>query len=393
MQPPIIARPTPAEWLRRNLFGSPIDTTITVILGLLLGSLAWRLGHWAIAEADWAVLQRSWSILFVGRYPQAEQWRLWLLLFLLCSAGGFSTGALGSTDISPGRSRTLLWAGLGLAIALVPLPLGERLRLLLALGLVPSLAALAKGWRSLRLTAALPGMWAVLFLVGLWLIQGGFGLVPVASGDWGGLLLTLLTALASLICAFPLGVLLALGRQSELPTIRRFCVGYIELFRGVPLITILFFGQVMVPLFFDESLRLDRVLRAIVGLTLFAAAYLAENVRGGLQAVPRGQVEAARSLGLSPWQTTLRIVLPQALKVSIPAVVGQFISLFQDTTLLSIVGLLELLGIGRAVLSNPDNLGRYGEIYLFIGLLYWICCWAMSWCSRRLEQSLHTDHR
>ncbi len=390
MQPPIIARPTPVEWLRRNLFGNPVDSTITVILALLLGSLAWRLGHWAIAEADWAVLRRSWSILFVGRYPTAEQWRLWLLLFLLCGTGGFSAGVLSASNSRP---RPLLWAGLGLVTALVPLPLGERLRLLLALGLVPSLITLASRWRSLRLTALLPGLWAGLFLIGLWLIQGGFGLVPVASGDWGGLLLTLLTALVSLICAFPLGVLLALGRQSELPTIRRFCIGYIELFRGVPLITILFFGQVMVPLFFDESLRMDRVLRAIVGLTLFAAAYLAENVRGGLQAIPRGQVEAARSLGLSPWQTTLRIVLPQALKVSIPAVVGQFISLFQDTTLLSIVGLLELLGIGRAVLSNPDNLGRYGEIYLFIGLLYWICCWAMSWCSRRLEQSLHTDHR
>jgi general L-amino acid transport system permease protein len=174
--------------------------------------------------------------------------------------------------------------------------------------------------------------------------------------------------------------------------VRLFSVLYIEVIRGIPLIAILFMGQVIIPLFLPEGMRPDRVLRAIVGLTLFSSAYLAENVRGGLQSIPKGQEEAAKALGLNPPLTVSLIVLPQALKAVIPAIVGQFISLFQDTTLLSIVGLEELLGMSRSILANPNFIGRYSEVYLFVGLLYWIFCYAMSLGSRYVEKKLNTGH-
>jgi general L-amino acid transport system permease protein len=235
-------------------------------------------------------------------------------------------------------------------------------------------------------------LWFLVYFVSLWLIGGGLGLAGVPTNDWGGLVLTLLMAISGIALCFPLGVLLALGRRSNLPVVKWLSVAYIELIRGVPLIAILFMGQVMIPLFLPEGMRPDRILRAIIGLTLFSAAYLAENVRAGLQAVPRGQQEAAASLGLNTPLTLSLIVLPQALKVAIPAIVGQFISLFQDTTLLSIVGLAELLGISRSVLANPTYLGRYAEVYLFIGVLYWFFCYALSLGSRKIEEELNTGH-
>lgn len=199
-------------------------------------------------------------------------------------------------------------------------------------------------------------------------------------------------AVISILFCFPLGILLALGRQSSLPIIKWLSTIYIEFVRGVPLISILFMGQIMIPLFLPEYIRPDRVSRAIVALTLFSAAYMAENVRGGLQAVARGQSEAARSLGLNTSLTLVLIVMPQALKISIPAIVGQFISLFQDTTLVAIVGLQDLLGMSDGILGNPDFLGRNQEVYLFIGVIYWVFCYAMSIGSRRIEKSLDTSH-
>jgi general L-amino acid transport system permease protein len=182
--------------------------------------------------------------------------------------------------------------------------------------------------------------------------------------------------------------LLALGRRSELPIIRWFSIGYIELVRGVPLITILFMAQLMLPLFLPDGMDVDRVLRAMVGMTLFSAAYLAENVRGGLQAIPKGQFEASHALGLSGAQTMIFIILPQALRLIIPILVGQFISVFKDTALVAIVGLFDLLGIARTVLSQPEFLGLHREVYAFVSLLYWVLSYAMSYISQRLETSL-----
>ncbi|ESA32605.1 amino acid abc transporter permease [Leptolyngbya sp. Heron Island J] len=222
-------------------------------------------------------------------------------------------------------------------------------------------------------------------------VGGFFGLPPIGTNNWGGLTLTLFLAITGIALCFPIGVLMALGRRSNLPIIKGLSVAYIELIRGVPLISILFMGQVMIPLFLPEGVRPDNIVRAIVGLTLFSSAYLAENVRAGLQAIPRGQFEAAASLGLNNPLTLALIVLPQALKTAIPAIVGQFISLFQDTTLLGIVGLVELLGISNSILANPNYLGDYAEAYLFIALLYWFFCYAMSLGSRRIEQALNTE--
>ena len=220
-----------------------------------------------------------------------------------------------------------------------------------------------------------------------------FGLRSIATSSWGGLSLTLLLAISGIALCFPAGVLLALGRRSKLPVVRAFSVAYIELIRGVPLISILFMGQVLIPLFLPADVRPDRVVRAVIGLTIFSAAYLAENVRAGLQSIPQGQTEAAQSLGLNKPLTTALIVLPQALKTAIPAIVGQFISLFQDTTLLGIVGLIELLGITQSLTANPRYLGDYAQAYLFIAAIYWLFCYAMSYGSRRVEEALNTDLR
>jgi len=230
--------------------------------------------------------------------------------------------------------------------------------------------------------------WVASLPVSLWLIGGNLGLTAVDVNLWNGLVLTLLMAVSGIVFSFPLGVLLALGRQSTLPVIKLFCVIYIELVRGLPLIGILFMAQVMLPLFLPAGLELDRVLRAIVAFIFFSAAYLAENVRGGLQSIPKGQAEAARALGLGIPLTIILIVLPQALKASIPAIVGQFIGLFKDTSLVAIVGLVDLMGVARTVLSQPEFIGRYAEVYLFIAFIYWLFCFSLSQASQKLERSL-----
>jgi general L-amino acid transport system permease protein len=195
------------------------------------------------------------------------------------------------------------------------------------------------------------------------------------------------------VLSFPFGVLLALGRRSELPAVRLLSTTYIELVRGVPLVTILFMADVMLPLFLPGELRIDRVARAMGGITLFSAAYVAENVRGGLQAIPSGQVEAAQALGLRGWHTNLFIVLPQALRSVIPANVGLFISLLKDTTLVAIIGLSELLGIGQAVLAQPDSLGAHLEVFAFVGIIFFVLCYAMSQASYRLEAAMGVGTR
>jgi general L-amino acid transport system permease protein len=235
-------------------------------------------------------------------------------------------------------------------------------------------------WRKLILP-----LWVVGWFVAAWLIGGGFGLATVPIRLWNGLLLTLWIATFSIALSFPLGVLLALGRRSSLPVIKVFSILYIEIVRGLPLIGILFITQVMLKLLVPPYINLDQLTRAIAGFTLFSAAYLAETVRGGLQSIPKGQTEAARALGLSTPLTLGLVVLPQALKAVVPAIVGQFISLFKDTALLSVFGLVELTGMGRSITSQPENLGRYAEIYLVIGLIYWVFCYGMSLASRRLE--------
>jgi general L-amino acid transport system permease protein len=394
--PPETVRLSPWVWLRRNLFNSWLNALIT----LLLVGLLWQLGSsflvWAFTKAQWVVISDNWTLFFVGRFPPSQRWRLWLMLGLVVGLAGLAWGIVtrGQTKIWRRGSLTLL-AGVVLVMILLPTDLTNRLSLLVMLGVCLAARIGGRRWGQRRpsLGTWLPAFWTGAFFLGLWLLMGGFGLESISSGDWGGFLLTVLMSLFSILLCFPLGLLLALGRQSNLVLLRLVSVAYIEFMRGAPLITILFLGQVMIPLFLPPGMRPDRILRAILGLTLFTAAYIAENVRGGLQAIPKGQFEAAASVGLNPVLTYSFIVLPQALKIAVPTIIGQFISLFQDTTLLSIVGLIELLGISRAVLTNPAYIGRYAEVYLFIGVIYWTCCTAMSLGSRYLERSLNTEHR
>ncbi|ARV59310.1 amino acid ABC transporter permease [Nostocales cyanobacterium HT-58-2] len=337
-------KPTILQWLHKNLFNNWYNSILTVVCLWLLFFGIKGILTWVFAKAKWEVIKANLPLFFVGRFPQELYWRLWLGLAIILILTSLSLGTL--TKHLPRQINT--W-----------LPLG----------------------------------WALSFPVVLWLVGGGFGLQPVESGLWNGLLLTLVIAVVSIVLSFPLGVLLALGRQSQLPFVRWFSIFYIEIVRGLPLIGILFFAQVMIPLFLPPEIRLDRVLRGIAGLTLFSAAYLAENVRGGLQSIPRGQLEAAKALGFNTALTTLLIVLPQALRAVIPPLVGQFIGLFKDTSLLAIVGLLELTGISRSILAQPQFLDRYAEVYLFIGLIYWVFCYSMSLASRRLEKQLGVDQR
>jgi general L-amino acid transport system permease protein len=411
--PPAVAQLGAIAWARKNLFSNWFSSLLTILIGFVLFQTVTSLVQWATTTAQWEVIPANLPLFFVGRFPGDQRWRIWVIVGLIALLSGLSWGILGRNLAKLFSRNSLIGIGIAalIAVFLAGLLAGRRASLepqiaatISPLTVVIPLAVVglvvASAWVGRKLGRQVPALgqwislaWFLSFPIVLWLLLGGFGLRSVSTNDWGGLMLTVFLAVVSIVVCFPLGVLLALGRQSTLPAVRWLSTLYIEIIRGVPLIAILFMGQVMIPLFLPEGARPDRILRAIVGLTLFSAAYLAENVRGGLQSVPRGQTEAANALGLSTPLTTALIILPQALKVSIPAIVGQFISLFQDTTLLSIVGLLELLGISRAVLSNPQFLGRYAEVYLFIGVMYWIFCYAMSLGSRRLEESLNAGQR
>ncbi|MFW6730991.1 MAG: amino acid ABC transporter permease [Synechococcus sp.] len=386
-------RPPLGPW--RALVATPADTALTAVLAIGLGWAGWGILGWAFGRAQWLVVRANAATLMVGRYPEPQQWRLWLLLGMLVSLAGLGWGLLRGPGRWPRNDRL---AAVGLAAATLVLPpllaLGavNQLRLLLLLALLLLLRwAVARGSSHpglRRIGQAWGAVWAVAYLLGLWLIAGGLGLPTVRPADWGGWMFTLLITSLTLALALPLGVLLALGRRSELPLLRWLSVAYIELIRGAPLITLLFLGQNLVGFLVPGGLAPDRVWRAAAVLTGFAAAYLAEAVRGGLTAVPRGQMEAARSLGLSVPLAIRHVVLPQALRVALPAMVGQCIALLQDTTLLSIIGLFDLLGTARSVLANPDWLGRYAEVYLVLAVLYWCSCAALSMGSRALEQRL-----
>jgi general L-amino acid transport system permease protein len=322
---------SPLTWLHQNLFNTWYNSVLTIVSLALLIWFGYGLLDWAFTRARWDVVTSNLRLFFVGRYPINQVWRLWLVFAI-------AVGTIATAILNRKQPRVVY------------------------------------------------SLFPISFLIILWLMGGGLILTPVGTNLWNGLLLTLFAAIVSIVLAFPLGVLLALGRQSSLPILRGFCTIYIELIRGLPLIGILFMAQVMLPLVLPGQWRLDRIARAIAGLVLFNAAYLAENVRGGLQSIPRGQTEAAKALGLSTPLTLLLIVLPQALRTVIPAIVGQFISLFKDTSLLSLFALVELTGIARSILAQPQFLGRYAEVYLFIGLIYWVFCYTMSWFSRKLER-------
>ena len=402
--PPVMVRQGPLQLLRNELFASRLDGFISIALIAFLLAAALGFAKWALFQAQWAVISANSTLFAVGRYPLDQQWRIWLLTTLLALATGLSWGLLRAFPRS-GPPASLWPRNDRLALAILvllaiwrPMALELTLPIQMRWWAITALLLLAR-WAAGRWGQAMPPafrrliplLWPLLYLVGMVLISGGLGLVQVPPSEWGGLLLTLLMASFAILLCFPLGVLLALGRRSELPLLRWGAVIYIEFIRGAPLITLLFLGQNLLGFLLPGGMTPDRVWRAAWVLTFFAAAYVAEALRSGLAALPAGQLEAARSLGLPMPQALIHVVLPQALRVALPATVGQFISLLQDTTLLSLIGLLDLLGTARTVMANPAFLGKNAEVYLVLAVLFWCCCAALGLGSRALETRLNPN--
>jgi general L-amino acid transport system permease protein len=382
----------PAAWLRKNLFSGVVSSVVTILIVAALVWLAVNIGQWAVTEARWEVVTRNLRLFLIGQYPADQAWRLWLSMLILSVLAGISAGIFGHTI------RVLAVSVSAIQALLAAVMLVSTVGPLITIGMLANAALVWVGWviglRRLVPRRAVVIAWLISIPVIYMLISGFATQIPdVSTNLWGGLLLTMLLALVGILLSFPLGVLLALGRRSTLPAIRIVSTAYIEIIRGVPLVTILFMADVMLPFFLPGEVRIDRVVRAMGGITIFSAAYVAENVRGGLQAIPTGQIEAAQALGLHGWQTNLFIVLPQALRSVIPANVGLFISLLKDTTLVAIIGLAELLGIGQSILAQPDSLGAHLEVFTFVGVIFFVLCYAMSQASYRLERQLGVGTR
>ena len=390
--PPLTERSNILRWLRKNLFGSWADALLTILGALVIYWAVKGLLTWALTVAEWEVVSANMRLLMIGQYPIEQAWRLWIAL-------GFLTFLMGnSLAIWARRSYLVSIILLALPALLALLPFGNEPRKWLIILAASGLGGWGMGrGRPEVLKRSVIAGWVISLPVFILLTRGfssAEGFMPIVGTNlWGGLLLTFLLTAVGILFSFPLGVLLALGRRSELPIIRVTSVAYIELVRGVPLITILFMAQLMLPLFLPTGWTVDRVVRAMVGITLFSAAYLAENVRGGLQAIPNGQFEAAQALGLNGAQAMIFIILPQALRLIIPILVGQFIAVFKDTALVAIVGLLDLVGIAKTVLAQPDFLGLQREVYAFISLIYWVLSYGMSYLSQRLEEKLGVGKR
>ena len=307
---------------------------LSIIIKFLLGAL-----NWIFFNANWSVINLNLPLFIFGSYPSDEQW------------------------------RPILW--------------------LISLLFITFLTIYVPRWKWLRKNLLI--IWIGIITLGIYLLKGGFGLIPVMTQNWGGLTLTILITSCSILFSLPIGILLALGRRSSLLAIKKSSSFYIDIMRSVPLIAVLFFGQLLIPLFLPYGVEIDRVWRAIIAFTLFVSAYIAEDIRGGIQSIPRTQIEAANSLGLNKYQITRFILIPQALRVALPSLTNQLIGLFQNTSLMSILGLMELLGVGRSVLSNPKYISQYIEVYIWLAIVYWILCTLMAFLSKQLEKKMSTN--
>ena len=402
--PPPLTETGIVGWLWANLFNSWFNTILTVVSLAVTVTVLWFGLRWVFTIADWTVIQVLGGRLLIGQYNTEGScpgqncfWRPQVALLLVTVLLGMAWGLAGG-----GVARRL---GIGAAVimalfALLPYSF-ERMGIDVRLLLAANIPALLAGWAIARFTGmsvrgiVIYGVAA--FIVSLLLLRGLEwipGLQPVSVIHWGGLTLNLLLAVAGIVLSFPIGIGLALGRRSNLPVVKLLCVVFIEVFRGVPLITLLFMSQVLVPLAFPEDFNTNSLFRAAVIITLFSSAYMAENIRGGLQALHPGQAEAARALGLPGWQTTLLISLPQAIRNVIPAIVGQFISLFKDTSLVYIIGMLDVVEISRAFIQgNVEYLSSARELFIFLALVFWIFTYTMSYVSGRVEEHLGVGRR
>lgn len=401
-------------WLRKNLFSSWGNGITTVVLTLAIFWLLTSFLDWAVVNAVWtaptgqacrghgacwALIHEKYRFIFFGTFPYGEQWRPLLAVIVML------TMLVTSADRRMWNTRLVwIWAvGSFLTFLLmlgqIHIPLALILFVALAVGgvgmlLRGSVAARAElnGWRTL---AAIGAIGILLRLAGV-LPPWSLAIAPftyVETGLWGGLPVTLILATYGLLFGFPYGVLLALGRRSNLPLIRGLCVGFIELIRGVPLISLLIMASVMLPLFLPSGMSIDKFLRALVAIILFSGAYIAEIIRGGLQSLPKGQFEAADAMGLSYFQKTTLIILPQALRVVIPPLINTFIGFFKDTSLVLIIGIFDFLNAANQALVDPNWAGFPSEVYLFAAFVYFCFCFSMSRYSKYLEIELNKGTR
>ena len=356
--PPPVNTTGPLAWIRINLFSSPLNTALTLLSLWILWTVAPPFLDWAILEsiwsatdrkdcwakmpnpregACWAFIRGSFEFFVYGWFPDTEKWRVNLSFILLILA---IFGVL--RERIPGKKYWLWFA------------------------------------------SAFP-------FVSAWLLIGGFGLEYVETSKLGGILLTIIIGITGISFSLPIGIVLALGRRSNMPALRSVCVIFIEFIRGVPLITLLFVASTMLTYFLPPGSTFDLLMRVLIMVTLFSSAYIAEVVRGGLQGLSTGQYEAADSLGLTYWKAHRLIILPQALKISIPGIVNTFIGLYKDTTLVLIIGMMDIVGLGRARLNDPEWLGLAPELYFFIAFFFFLCCFSMARYSLNLENKLSTN--
>ena len=392
-------------WAQRNLFSNRFNSILTIVTGVLL-ALAFVFGlKWVFFDADWTVIVELGGRFVIGQYNTEAAcpgqncfWRPQAALLLITALLGMAWGVAGKGVV---KQIALVVGIAAAAFALLPYSM-EKMGMDVRLLLVANIPALLIGWAVARYTPLGSVKWVsilsvvafLLIVVMLRGIPGVPGLRPVPVIYWGGLTINLLLAVGGITVSLPIGIALALGRRSELPVVKTLCVAFIEVFRGVPLITLLFMSQTLVPLAFPEDFPQNSLFRAGVVITLFSAAYMAENIRGGLQALHPGQAEAARALGLAGWQTTLLISLPQAIRNVIPAIVGQFIGLFKDTSLVYIIGMLDIVEIGKAfILGNVEYRVSARELFVFVAIVFWIFTYGMSYVSRQVERHLGVGQR
>jgi len=391
VKPPVLTI-GPLAWLRKNLFNTWYNILLTLLAIWLLYAFLKPAIQWSTTEARWGVIEANLTLFMIGLYPREQIGRVWLTIFILAGLIGLSWGVWKNAA----RGFAMIALGAGATFILIALffqwDVWDEWLLAEAILLICYFIGLYLPRGALTVTLA----WFLYFPF-IFLLIGGSKYIatlpPVEMGLWGGLLLTLLLTIVGNFGALPLGILLALGRRSKLPVIRYFSIGYIELIRGVPLVTILYTAAILLPLFLPIDVRPDLVVRAMIGFILFEAAYQAENVRGGLQAIDRGQYEAAHALGLNGTQTTILIILPQALRAVIPALFNSFISLFKDTSLVAIIGLFEIIRIARSVLAQSEWLGTHREVFLFAFVIYWAFNLAFTYGSRRMEEALGVGER
>ena len=390
------------RWARTNLFGGVGNSLLTVATSLILVFVGYQILRFVFVTAQWDVIEANQRLLFIGRFPQGEEWRLWPTILLVSALAGLTWGLWSKVGVVAIAVLTFGLAFVFTFFAHGTVAVLTALAVLLAVaGYAIAQLLLTRSRHRARYEQIVVIGWLLAFPLNMFMLLAFGGVDPTL---WGGFYLNVLLAVVGIFASFPLGVFLALGRTSSYPAVRLVSTAYIELVRGIPLVVILFMSWLVLPVFLpswaipviapDGLDRMELVYRVMIALTLFSAAYVAEIVRGGLQAVSRGQVEAAKALGLSTVRINALIVLPQALRAVIPTLVGQFISLFKDTTLVSVITLIEALRAGRAIAQGQIQFsGREAEILLFVGLLFWIVAISMSRLSQRLEQSLGVGER